>query len=214
MKMKRHQARGNARGYTAMEVLMAITLFAIGGAGVISMQRATIQGGEDARRFDMATNIGNEWLSRLQRDATFWTQPNSASPNTSDLLTTRWLSQVGPCADKFCNPPMPTATPDGRSPAFDNFGRDLPSGTTGAFYCVQYRLTWIQAPGAVPPAPQSLTALMRTEVRVFWNRLEKAPLGDCSAPPPETIPACNPALPNTCYHVIYAASAVRETPLR
>lgn len=188
---------------------MAMTLFAIGAAGVIGMQKVTMQGGEDARRVDMANNIANEWLARLQRDAAFWTTPSAEFPNTINLTqNTRWLKQVDTCGN-FCTPPMPTTLPvDGQSPAFDMFGRDLPSGTTDAWYCVQYRLTWISNPGIAPAL--RLTALMRAEVRVYWNRLEASPIGDCSAPPPELIPATT-ASP---FHMVYAATAIRSNPRR
>ena len=82
-----------------------MTLFAIGAAGVIGMQRVTIQGGEDARRFDMATNIANEWIARLQRDATFWTQPNAENQNTIDLNRTRWLVNVDTCGNALLQHP-------------------------------------------------------------------------------------------------------------
>jgi len=202
--------RGRARGYTAVEVLMAMTLLAVGAAGVIGMQRVTIQGGEDARRFDMATNIANEWVARLQRDATYWTQPNSQSPTTIDLNQTRWLKNVDTCGAVFCNIPMPAAPANGLSPAFDNFGRDLPIGTTQATYCVQYRLQWIAAPGLGPayPPPLKLTGLMRAEVRVYWARLEGTAIGNCTAPPPEAIPPASP------FHMVYAATAIRETARR
>jgi type IV pilus assembly protein PilV len=201
-----HAKRSSARGYTAVEVLMAMTLLAIGAAGVIGMQRATIQGGEDARRFDMATNIANEWLSRLQKDAAFWrTQQDLTLADTMGFNNTLWLKNIDACANKFCTPPMPAGAPDGVSPAFDVFGRDLPSGTTTAYYCVQYRLTWIASPGVAPyNRPLKPSALMRAEIRVWWNRLEKSPIGDCSLPPAEAIPA------NPPFHMVYAATALRE----
>lgn len=199
--------RASARGFTAVEVLMAMTLFAIGAAGVVGMQRVTIQGGEDARRFDMATNIANEWLSRLQKDASFWrTEPDLSRPDTMGFNTTTWLRNIDACAGVFCTPPMPLGpTYEGLSPAFDVFGRDLPSGTTDAYYCVQYRLTWISAPGPAPyNRPLLPSALMRAEVRVYWNRLEKDPIKDCGTPPPEVIAT------NMPFHMVYAATAIRE----
>lgn len=210
LRASRMREVAGSRGYTAVEVLMAMTLFAIGAAGVIGMQRVTMQGGEDARRVDMATNIANEWLGRLQRDASFWTTPSSDSPNTINLAAnTKWLGNVGGVCNQFCNIPMPAAgAQEGMSPAFDMFGRDLPSGTQDAWYCAQYRLTWLQDPGVAPSL--KLTGLMRAEVRVYWNRLEAAPIGDCSNAPPEVIPATT-ASP---WHMVYAATAIRSNARR
>jgi type II secretory pathway pseudopilin PulG len=110
-------SRANAGGYTSVEVLIAMTLLAIGAAGVIGMQRVTIQGGEDARRFDMATNIANEWVSRLQKDASFWrTQPDLSQLDTMGFGTTTWLKYIDSCNNKFCTPPMPAGAPEGLSP--------------------------------------------------------------------------------------------------
>jgi len=197
---------GKIRGYTSVEVLIAMTLLAIGAAGVIGMQRVTIQGSEDARRFDMATNIANEWLSRLQKDASFWrTQPDRLLPDDMGFNSTVWLKNIDLCAaGLFCTIPMPTgSTVEGLSPAFDVFGRDVVDGQ--AYYCVQYRLTWIASPGTAPyTRPLRPSAIMRTDVRVWWNRLEKNPIGTCNTPPPEAIPA------NAPYHVVYASTALRE----
>lgn len=194
-----------SRGYTSVEVLIAMTLLAIGAAGVIGMQRVTIQGSEDARRFDMATNIANEWLSRLQKDASFWrTQPDLTLADDKGFNTTVWLKNIDACAGLFCTIPMPTGPGvEGLSPAFDVFGRDVVAGQ--AYYCVQYRLTWIASPGVAPyNRPLKPSAIMRADVRVWWNRLEKDPIGNCGTPPPEAIPATAP------YHVVYASTALRE----
>ena len=200
-----------SRGFTAVEVLMAMTLFAVGAAGVIGMQRVTIQGGEDARRFDMATNIANEWIARLQKDASFWrTEPDTTKPDTMGFNTTTWLKNIDACANEFCTIPMPAGpTFEGLSPAFDIFGRDLPTGTTDAYYCVQYRLTWIAPPGTAPyNRPLKPSSIMRAEVRVYWNRVEKDLIKNCASPPPEAI-AVNPQ-----YHMVYAATSLREGPPR
>jgi len=205
--LESYRIRRHARGYTAVEVLSAMTLFAIGAAGVIGMQRVTVQGGEDARRFDMATNIANEWISRLQRDSAFWTEPNQNSLNTINIGNTKWLQFVGTCATTWCNPPN-AAVPAGMSGSFDTFGRDLPSTSTDATYCAQYRLEWVMPPGTAPQLKP--TMLMRAEVRVFFSRLERAPVGDCNSP----TPAPDSVAGESAYHFVYATTAIRENPLR
>ena len=42
------------RGYTAVEVMLAITVLLISTAGVMAMQTASIQGNLDARKLDVA----------------------------------------------------------------------------------------------------------------------------------------------------------------
>ena len=193
------------RGYTAVEVLTSMTLFAIGAAGVIGMQRATLMGSNDARRFDIATNIANEWTGRLQRDSAFWTLPSADNPTTINIANTRWLQFVSTCSANFCDPPA--AAPEaGMSGSFDNFGRDLPATSADTVYCAQYRLAWIINPGTAPSLRTS--ALIRAEVRVFFARLERAPVGACAGATP------NAANANELYHFVYATTAIRENAAR
>jgi len=203
--MKTQARRRNQRGYTAVEVLSALTLLAIGASGVIGMQRVTLQGSEDARRFDIGGNIANEWCSRLQRDSAQWTEPNAGVLTTTNIASTKWIKSVTTCASGFCNPPA-AAVPAGMTGSFDTFGRDLPAAATNATYCAQYRLRWIADPGTAPRFNPA--ALMRAEVRVFWSRLDRNPVGDCTAATPDA--------PNAyqLYHFVYATTMIRESAFR
>lgn len=197
--LRRRHARGRqtARGYTIVEVMSAMTLFAIGAAGVISMQRVTIQGGTDARRFDVASNIANEWTYRLQRDSMFWTQPNPAFPTTSNISATRWLSRIGTAG--WQNPGIPGTNYAGVSAAADVFGRDLPP-TEPPMFCTQMRLQWIADPGA----SMLMGALIRAEVRVIWARLDSPEIASCDGLNPDATP--------NAYHFVYATTVIRQNP--
>jgi prepilin-type N-terminal cleavage/methylation domain-containing protein len=153
--MRKH----SSRGYTAIEVLISIAVFGVGAAGVIAMQRASVQGNYDARSLDIANNILREWQERLHRDATLWTSPSNP-PGSA----TTWLDGAT-AAPAWQAPPYPPTNFIGASPAFDMLGRDLPSsvGTNpldGAAFCVQVRLT------TLPPS----TSVVRAETRVVWLR--------------------------------------------
>ena len=206
------------RGYTAVEILAAMTLFAIGAAGVIGMQRVTIQGGQDARRLDIATNIAHEWVARLQRDSTNWTQPSSKNPNVTDVYTaTKWLTNVqsASCqAPNWCTPPAPIGAPEGFAYAFDVFGRDrgptsvdVVNGQPDHHYCVQYRMWWGRPLGG--GAPYNEQATIHADVRVIYSRQEQLPIGSCVNP---TINAITPNSVNyrEVFHAVYASTVLRE----
>ncbi|MBX3198307.1 MAG: prepilin-type N-terminal cleavage/methylation domain-containing protein [Labilithrix sp.] len=165
---QRAATRRARRGYTVVEVMSAMTLFAIGAAGVIGMQRVTIQGGADARNFDTATNIAREWQHRLQRDSLAWTQPNSLV-STSNIDSTVWLHNAN--ITNAWMVPAATTPLTGNSAAFDLLGRDVAPDDPDRIFCVQYRLEWI-ARNDVGTNP---TGLIRAEIRVFWSRLEFGP---------------------------------------
>lgn len=195
------KTRRSKRGYTVVEVLSAMTLFAVGAAGVISMQRVTIQGGMDARNFDMATNIAREWEARLQRDSLNWTEPNSLT-SASNLNNTLWLNSSNIDTGAWV---VPTPGPQirGYSAAFDILGLDIDPASPDHVFCTQYRLGWVANQGAASSA--NITAIIRAEIRVFWARLENG-TADCAN---KTVEA---AATKDKHHFVYVTTAIRGNP--
>lgn len=206
------RSRARARAYTAIEVLVALTLFAVGTAGVLSLQRAAIVGSSDARRTDVATAIGSEWIERLRQDSLAWTLPNSENPGalSNHGSATKLLGVVVPgppgTSDAGADTPWITATvaPDlttllsRGSPAYDLVGRPLLVGdvATEAAFCVQYRLQWVV-----------IDNLMRAEVRVVY--LQAGGRVGCAAGTGDPVaPAGFP----TGFRSINLTSALRQNP--
>jgi prepilin-type N-terminal cleavage/methylation domain-containing protein len=203
-----------ARGYTAVEVMLAIAVLGIGAAGVMSMQKSAIQGNLDARKIDMANAIARTWLERLRRDSATWTLPSESNVSSASNWSTNTvlIKSLGDStnAGRFN---FPTAYPsgtyrDGYSAAADILGRDVAptSGTQkypGAQFCTQIRIDWLKT-----------DELLRATVRVYWLReLLAAPAGDfCNSDDAAKGPGS--AAANTIYHFIYATSAVRRNPGR
>jgi hypothetical protein len=219
---------------------MGLTLFAIGAAAVMSMQRASIQGNADARKMDIANSIAREWIERLRRDAALWTQPGPANPKAPSNYS------ASTCPSPMCNSwplllstylPMPAAgvvsptavtswsfpdvylaavpsVPDGVSVGFDILGRDLAEADIAkdkAAFCVNIRLNWLVTP--TDASGNSRGGLIRAEVRVFWPRqLLSAPASKwCSAT--NSAGSGDKVTGDTAtYHFVYAASAIRQNP--
>src|SRR5580704_14182035 len=80
-----------ARGYTVIEVLMAMTVLTIGGAGVITMQKTSVASNVEARKADVANSIARMWVERLRQDAMGWTTP-TATVTTSNFGNTTYLN--------------------------------------------------------------------------------------------------------------------------
>jgi prepilin-type N-terminal cleavage/methylation domain-containing protein len=200
--------RRSHRGFTAIEIMLSIAVLGIGAAGVMSMQRASIQGNADARMLDLGTAIARGWVERLRRDAATWTMPdesggtqNWSSPNTV------WIGAIGAAPGTWITPPMQTWSNGSfsgvNSPAADILGRDVQgvgapvSSYPNAVFCTQLRGDWLVQ-----------DQLLRAEVRVYWLRqLFAAPSGSfCAADTPSSANA------GQVYHFIYAATAMRRTP--
>lgn len=189
-----------ARGYTVMEVMIALTLLAIGTSGIIAMQKVTSVTNRDSKNLLIANQIARTWMERLRVDAVQWNHPSSVNA-LSDLDDTLWLKKVATGAWE-----RPTDDVKG-SAAADAFGNDVRDAVadSGSF-CTHIRLSWLYGPpggGAIPPF------LIRAEVRVFWLR-DGGPGGiDGPVCHTTTDPAqVSPAVDR--YHFVYVTSAIAQ----
>ena len=216
--------RHAARGYTAVEVLMAMTVMVIGAAAVISMQKTSVTGNLDARQTDIANGIGRAWMERIERDAMQWTCPGPACPSTANTpWTALVVNPTSTITGKWFLPKqyLGTTNPETMSPGFDILGRDLPlaqlapdsvSGWPGATFCVNVRLSWLVAQ-SLPIEP----GLVRADVRVLWPRgigNGTPSAGFCTdaigaLDDPETGVT---ASEHPFFHTLYMTTSVRESP--
>lgn len=172
---------------------MAMTVLAIGGAGVIAMQKASVQGNDDARKLDVANSIAREWVDRLQRDTSKWTLPDASNPTGNNIDRAKLLS--GHVTGDWYFPNDYIA--NGMSPGFDMLGRDLETAKLGdAQFCVHVRLAWLVQ-----------NEMVRAEVRVFWPR------GLGVAPPATFCAADNLAVTGKTdvYHFVQVVTALRRS---
>lgn len=144
--------RALARGYTAVEVTVAMAVLAVGASGVIAMQKITLQSTTNARNIATANQIANTWTERLRADATMWNTPITGS----DLGDTTWLKLA-------TAPPGSWFVPQSTSPAGSAWatieGRDIYPGVGGmGAFCTHLRLVRLYP------------TMIRAEVRVFWRR--------------------------------------------
>lgn len=156
MSARARSARVSARGYTIIEVMIAISLLAIAASGVIALLKVSTIGNAQAKELALATQVGRTWLERLRTDATVWNYPSGAV-SISDLGDTVWLNKITGSANLWFRP----QTVGLQSAAFDTWGNDVSDATvaTKAQFCTHVRLTWM-----VP------NEIMRADVRVFWPR--------------------------------------------
>lgn len=176
-----------ARGYTIIEVMMALAILAVGATGVIALQKVALIGNANARIGDSARLVASTWVERLKSDALQWNDPLGVS----DLGETRWLGSSVTYDPQ--NPPgkgqwiLAPDIPNWSSPVADIHGLDVPLGATepNGMFCTHLQLA------RVVQKPLSLGGLthpiaIRALVRVFWRR-DLAPLSECRATSPADI---------------------------
>jgi prepilin-type N-terminal cleavage/methylation domain-containing protein len=197
-------SRSDRRGFTAVEVLIAMTIFVIGAAGVMTMQKASIQGDLDARRMDLANSIARTWIERLQLDASQWTGPSPTNA-TSNLVNAKVLNHVVAANNTWFFPADYVANVPPLSYSFDILGRDLTAGNgIPPVFCTEVRLTTL-----VKDPTLGTPELIRADVRVYWPRgitTTLAPTGFCT-----TLSGASGPDP-TVYGAVYATTSIRENP--
>ncbi len=193
------------RGYTVVELMMSLAVFAAGVVGIIAMERAVVSSNQLARNVTVADAIAQSWLSQLSADSTRWTAQWSVTQTT-------WLSTIAG-NDGVWQLPTYNSTL-GFGPQFDGFG--APATANGQF-CAQIRLTWLY--GDKSPTQTTGVAgngVIRTEVRVFWPREQPTAdvisrfNTDCTNGSASTVAGVVNGFSDGTYHVVVQAAAVRQ----
>jgi hypothetical protein len=190
--------RARSRGYTAVELMMSIAVFAAGVTGIMTMQRTAAGANRMAKNVALASSIAQAWQAQLATDATLW---------RGNLGSTVWLSSLTTTGvnGNWQLPAWNATRQFGRS--FDGLGNPVPGDGPGEF-CVHLRLTMLyfnrQDVTATLGAPGNGT--VRTEVRVFWPREGAARIaGDCTNVAPATVAAAT-----NQYYFVVETGAVRQ----
>jgi len=199
-------------GYTAVELLMAISVFGIGVAGIISMEKVTSASNQHAKNLAIATHIAESWLDTLAVDAAVWNHP-SPGFTRDDLGDTVWLSNVvsNAGAGSWFLPSY--SGPLAFGPGFDALGNpvDTTTSTAGVQFCAHLRLSWLYQP---PPGLDTGNGLIRAEVRVFWLRDGQAsPIAGgnpCDSAMVAPLNAMTPQVASSTFHFVQKITAIRE----
>ncbi len=187
--------RKRSRGYTVIELMMSLAVFATGVTGIMTMQRTAAGANRMAKNVALASSIAQAWQAQLASDATLWRQ---------SLTTTSWLTSL--TTTGVNGTWQVPAYVGGRAfgPQFDALGNPVQAG--GEF-CVHLRLTFLyfNALDLTPTLGAPGNATVRTEVRVFWPREGMARVAnDCTGAPSAVTDAAER------YYFVTETGAVRQ----
>lgn len=161
---------GRARGFTMIEVMMAVVVFAAAAAGLLAFQEALMRSNSSANDVTSATYIAEFWLEQGRAESLLWNVDGTdLTPARTPLLAPLGLNvgTAGFATGWLALPMM------GTRPAGAPLNRYLetwpgPAGETRDYaeFCVQYRLAVL-----VP------NEIVRVEVRVMWFKQGLRPAG-------------------------------------
>ncbi len=201
--------RQHLRGYTIVELMMAVTIFGIGVSGIAAMQIVSATANSHAKDLAVATALARSWQEKLAMDSTLW----GGTENWQRTQTT-WINQETLNSNVWFQPALDVAGAPTFGPAagpLGNFVNHL-TDPQDVVFCTHIRLTPIDNVAG--------SQLMRTEVRVFWPKGETnwATNGgnycDGVAATVSTVGASSGnALLESKFHFVYKTSAVRQFPV-
>jgi type IV pilus assembly protein PilV len=195
------QDHANNRGYTIVELMMALSIFSIGVTGIVAMQSVTASTNGFAKNMSVATALARSWQERLAMDGTLW-----GGTGQWAITQTRWLQQVGTQNNTWVLP----ANDDNLTPTFgpraDAKGQFV-TVVANTVFCTHIRLTQL-----IDPAIRPGSGLIRSEVRVFWPKDTDAWNGgaDYCANNPASVTAIG--LATSDFHFVYQTTVIRQTP--
>ncbi len=136
------------RGFSLIEVMVAVAIMTVGATGLVMMQGATTRGNIVAQEQTIAVNIAQTWVERLKRESQNWSAAGGLiTPNLSQGAGTPYLAQ-------------PTLA--GESALFTSMGVDT-STASEVKYHVRLVNTVVHQEAGLPDA-------VRVDVTVYWFR--------------------------------------------
>jgi type IV pilus assembly protein PilV len=168
---RRRSARA-LRGYTMVEVMMALGVLAVGATGIVAMEKAAVVGNASAKSIATANDLAMRWAERLRVDAMVW---NTLQP-LSDIGDTRWLKLTSATPNwqtaQDVTWILPTVIPNKVSPFADPLGADIidlkdPSAVA---YCTHIALRSMPPDPLDPANPLKQPKMISAIVRVTWRR--------------------------------------------
>ena len=191
-----------ARGYSLVEVMVAMAVLGVGASGIYGLQTVVAKSNLHSRNLATATRIAEAWVDRLQQDSLLWNHPIDASDAVRDdrASDTRWLTNV--TGQWFKPATIVDATGAVLSAGFDPFGADL-QGEGAESFCVNVRLSWLLESTAAADPPY----LLRGDIRVFWPRNTAHSALPCAT---AAAPNINEVASAADFHFLHATTAIRQ----
>jgi prepilin-type N-terminal cleavage/methylation domain-containing protein len=191
----RSRARRARRGYTMVELMMAIALLSVSVLGIISLQKVTVVTNTHAKNLAMAQRIAQAVAGQFQLESTQW---------VTDLPSGGYLNANNAWERPLYN------TNRGFGGAFDALGNPLPEDSlANARFCAHVRQSWLY------PTTMSVggNAMLRAEIRVFWLRDGAQPADkDTMCKAHTNDQASTIGLATDQYHFVYQTVGVRQHP--
>lgn len=192
MSHRAFRQRRSQRGYTLVEIMMALAILMVAMLGIFTMQKAALSANMHARSSGLAQHLARAWAAQLELDATQWRATKAGN----------WVNGVGEGA--WARPAYVASRNFGAS--FDALGNPLKDtdDPTLARFCTNVRLT----PLPLDSMGMAGNGVLRAEIRIFWVRDGASPKwAFCTE---DTAQTAQLGMQPEVYQFVYVTTAIRQ----
>lgn len=148
-----HRRRAR-RGYTLVELMMALAIFMLSVLGIMSMQKVVASSNAHARNLAMAQHLAHATAAQLEMDGTLFRGAPTGAWLVPEPSPGKWKRLSYSAARKFGS-------------AFDGFGTALAdTDKSQARFCTNVRVVWLFP----TTMGRENNGVLRGEIRVYWPR--------------------------------------------
>ena len=181
-RQKLHAGPANRRGYTMVEVMMGLSILAIGSVSIIGLQKYAAMGTMTSRHITSASAISAGVLEAMNAESLSWVG-NGAPAAVPDPALMPWLGSALLAADTLSEGlwTRPTIVA-GTFNAFTIEGVPMDSGapTAPTAYCSHVRAAWLGLQDQIILGDDLDAKAVRVEVRTFWAKSGRDISAECS----------------------------------
>ena len=145
------------RGFTVLEIMIAMLVISMGIVALYSMQVVAIEGNVTAQEITQATQLAERWAERMRRESITWTARPPALLEPSDD-NGDWRDATSEMVNK------------------DFISRTDDPQVIDPRYCIKYRVSTV-------PRGEADPRVLRVDVRVVWPRRDSGIADFLTCPP-------------------------------
>jgi prepilin-type N-terminal cleavage/methylation domain-containing protein len=169
-------------GYTMVEVMMGLSILAIGSASILGLQKYAAMGTMSSRHITNASAISGAVLEAMNAESLSWVTNTAPDVNAMPWLAAALVGANGRVEGDWSRPVVTTPVA-GTFNAFTLEGVAQSSQTTSTrtAYCTHVRATWLGRQNETAVGAADNATAVRVDVRTFWAKSGRDVSVECNA---------------------------------
>ena len=197
-------------GYTMVEVMMGLSILAIGSVSILSLQKFAAMGTMSSRHITNASAISGGVLEAMNAESYSWVDngvPTAAERNAMPWLGAALAAADGQIEGAWARPT--TTVPASTLNAFtlEGVAQDSDTLLPTTAYCTHVRATWLGRQNPSGPGAADDAQAVRLDVRTFWAKSGRSVADECNGAVFATA-TLNGLLENTDVNTLVAVNGI------